>query len=51
MIIGELVEGLIRIKDKTEPMSRDEQVLIEAANLLDRLPRMEEATTYALLEN
>jgi len=46
MIIGEVVEILIRIKDQQKVLSREEQALIEACNLLDKLPRMAEATTY-----
>lgn len=45
MIIGEIVEILISIKDSQKAQSREEQALIEACNLLSRLPRLEEATT------
>lgn len=45
MKIGEIVETLITIKDAQKPLSREEQALIEACNLLARLPRIEEATT------
>ncbi len=46
MKIGEIVETLIGIKDQQEILSREEQALIEACNLLDKLPRTAEATTY-----
>lgn len=45
MNIGEIVETLITIKNAQQPLTREEQALIEACNLLARLPRMEEATT------
>ena len=46
MKIGEIVETLISIKDTQEALSREEQALIEACNLLDKLPRTAEATEY-----
>ena len=46
MKIGEIVETLIRVKDRHHVLSREEEAIIEACNLLDRLPRLEEATTY-----
>lgn len=46
MRIGEVVESLIRIKDDCKLYPRQYQAIIEACNLLDKLPRMEEATTY-----
>ena len=44
MKIGEIVEILIDIKDSQTVLSREEKALIEACNLLARLPRLEEAT-------
>lgn len=46
MKIGEIVEILIGIKDTQEVFSREEQALIQACNLLDKLPRTAEATDY-----
>ena len=46
MIIGELVEILINIKDSQDVLSREEEALIEACNLLSRLPRLAEASSY-----
>lgn len=46
MVIGELVEILIQLKDRQEVLSREEKALIQACNLLDQLPRMAEATEY-----
>ncbi len=46
MKIGEIVEILITLKDEQPPMSHREEALIEACNLLDKLPRMAEATEY-----
>lgn len=46
MKIGEIVEVLISIKDKQRPLSYEEQALIEACNLLDKLPRLQEAADY-----
>lgn len=49
MKIGEIVENLISIRDrytKDSIQSREDNALIEACNLLDKLPRMEEATDY-----
>lgn len=46
MKIGEIVETLISIKDEQPVMSHWEEALIEACNLLDKLPRMAEATEY-----
>ena len=51
MIIGELVERLIRIKDDYSLLSYEQEAIEEACNLLDRLPRLEEATEYAPLKN
>lgn len=45
MKIGEIVEILISIKDRQRILSREEAAIIEACNLLSRLPRSEEATT------
>lgn len=47
MIIGEVVERLIGLKDSHDDLENTEcQAVIEACNLLDRLPRLEEAITY-----
>lgn len=46
MLIGEIVEYLIGIKDDYPPGSTQEEAVIEACNLLDKLPRMAEATEY-----
>ena len=46
MKIGEIVEILIDIKKNQRVLSREEEAIIEACNLLDRLPRLAEATTY-----
>lgn len=51
MIIGQVVELLIGIKDQAPLLSMEEEAVIEACNLLDKLPRMEEATTYEPLKN
>lgn len=52
MIIGEIVEVLINLKDQSEGLtSREYQAVIEACNVLERLPRMEEATTYAQIKD
>lgn len=52
MIIGEIVEVLIGLKDSNDDLSsREYQAVIEACNVLDRLPRLEEATTYAPVKN
>ena len=40
------VEGGRQINGPTTNRSRVEEAIIEACNLLDRLPRLEEATTY-----
>lgn len=51
MKIGEMVEILISLKDQVPLMSIEEEAVIEACNLLDKLPRMEEATTYEPVKN
>ena len=51
MKIGEIVEILIRAKDNYTYGDYRKQAIEEACNLLDRLPRMEEATTYEPFEN
>lgn len=51
MIIGEIVEILIREKDNYSFGDYRKEALEEACNLLDKLPRMEEATTYEPLKN
>ena len=45
MKIGEIIETLIRIKDRQPVRSREEEALIEACNILENLPRMEEANS------
>jgi hypothetical protein len=51
MIIGEIVEILIREKDKYSHGDYRKEAIEEACNLLDRLPPQEEATTYEPLKN
>ena len=51
MIIGEVVEVLIGMRKNCEIMSREEEALIQACNVLDKLPRLEEATTYEPVKN
>ena len=51
MKISEIIEVIIKIKDVQEMQSKEERALIEACNLLDKLPQMEEATTYEPLKN
>lgn len=51
MKIGELVEILIRVKDDYGYGDFRHEAVVEACNLLDKLPRMEEATTYEPLKN
>lgn len=46
MKIGEVVERLIYIKDHADLLDGDYQAVIEACNLLDKLPRLEEARSY-----
>ena len=46
MYIGQIVEHLIDIKNEQEPLSQDEEALIEACNLLDKLPRMADGIEY-----
>lgn len=46
MKIGEVLEILITIKNDLPLLSREEQAVIEACNLLEKLPRFEEITTY-----
>ena len=43
MIIGEVVETLIYIKDSPTLSDREREAVIEACNLLDKLPRLAEA--------
>lgn len=50
MVIGEIVEILIQLKDRQEVLSREEQALIQACDLLDQLPRMAEATEYKVCQ-
>ena len=46
MKIGEIVEILIRIKDNYGYSDYRREALEETCNLLDKLPRMEEAKDY-----
>lgn len=47
MFIGKIVERLIGIKDSHEDLlSFEYEAILEACNLLDKLPRLEEATAY-----
>lgn len=46
MRIGEIVEILIREKDKYTFGDNRKTAIEEACNLLDKLPSQEEATTY-----
>lgn len=46
MKIGEIVEILIRVKDDYGHLDYRRQAVEEACNLLDKLPRMEEAKDY-----
>lgn len=47
MIIGEIVECLIGIRDGHNDLySTEDQAIIEACNLLSKLPRLEEAAAY-----
>lgn len=47
MIIGEIVERLISLKDSHDDLlSTEYEAIVEACNLLDKLPRMKEATDY-----
>lgn len=46
MKIGEIVEILIRVKDNYTYGDYRKQAIEEACNLLDKLPRMEEAREY-----
>lgn len=51
MKIGEIVEVLIGEKDNYSFGDRRKKAIEEACNLLDKLPRREEATTYEPLKN
>lgn len=52
MIIGDIVERLIGIKDEHNDLySGEYQAIVEACNLLAKLPRMEEATSYEPVNN
>ena len=48
MVIGELVETLIRLRDrhKGELYRYEDEAICEACNLMARLPAQKEATTY-----
>ena len=51
MKIGEIVEILIRVKDDYSYTDYRKQAIEEACNLLDKLPRMEEAREYEPIQN
>lgn len=51
MRIGEIIEILIREKDNYVYEDYRRQAIEETCNLLDKLPREEEATTYEPLKN
>lgn len=51
MKIGEIVEILIRVKDDYGYTDYRKQAVEEACNLLSRLPREKEATTYEPVQN
>lgn len=51
MKIGEIVEILIRVKDDYSYTDYRKQAIEEACNLLDKLPRMEEAGEYEPVKN
>lgn len=51
MKIGEIVEILIRVKDDYSYADYRKQAIEEACNLLDKLPRMEEAREYEPVKN
>lgn len=51
MKIGEIVEILIRVKDNYGYGDYRRDAVIEACNLLDKLPAMEEATEYEPIKN
>lgn len=46
MKIGEIVERLIGIKNDYDLLSFEYEAVLQACNLLDKLPRLEEATAY-----
>lgn len=52
MTIGEITERLIGLKDRHDDLLASEyEAIIEACNLLDKLPRIEEARTYEPVED
>lgn len=51
MKTGEIVERLIDIKDSYDLMSFEYEAVLEACNLLEKLPRLEEAEKYAPVKN
>ena len=51
MKIGEIIEILIRIKDDYGNFDYRRQAIEEACNLLNKLPRMEEAREYEPIKN
>lgn len=52
MIIGEIVERLIGLKDgHSDLLSSEYEAILEACNLLDKLPRLEEAAAYESIKD
>lgn len=51
MKIGEIVEILIRVKDDYAYGDYRHEAAEQACNLLNKLPRMEEATEYEPVKN
>jgi len=51
MTIGEVVEHLIVIKKWNQLTNNEEEAINQACNLLDKLPRMKEASTYEPKQN
>lgn len=53
MVIGALIEELIYIKNKYsgEFSMSEEDTINETCNLLEKLPRLEEATEYEPIKN
>lgn len=51
MKIGEIVEILIRVKDDYGYGDFRREAVEQACNMLDKLPRMEEASEYEPVEN
>lgn len=51
MKIGEIVEILIRVKDDYDFFDYRKKGIEEACNLLEKLPRMEEAREFEPIKN